>query len=264
MKRVATAAVLIPLIVYATLWAPTWFFLLILLTVGVLCFAEYARMVAAHGIEPPRVPAYAAGIALVVIRHSETAFLTAAGCAALGLSLRFRDLSKVLPHAAAVLLGIIYIFGAWRCAALLRGMNPHWLFLALVLSWIGDTAAYYFGRSFGRRKLAPAVSPAKSVEGAAASLAASTLAGVAYLRWTIPEVAAWEAAFIAVIANIAGQLGDLCESAMKRGAGLKDSGGLLPGHGGWLDRVDSSLFAVPAVYAYLAVAASVAVRTAVP
>jgi phosphatidate cytidylyltransferase len=119
---------------------------------------------------------------------------------------------------------------------------------ALALSWVGDIAAYYVGKNFGRHKLAPRVSPGKSWEGAVASLAGSMVFGFFYLNYLIPQVAPWQSLLLAGVGNVAGQLGDLAESALKRGAGVKDSGTMLPGHGGWLDRVDSTLFAVPVVY----------------
>ena len=122
------------------------------------------------------------------------------------------------------------------------------------MNWIGDSGAYYFGRNFGRHKLAPIVSPGKSWEGAAASLVVSVLFGVFVLPRFV-GIGLWQAAAVSVAANIAGQIGDLAESAIKRGAGVKDSGTLLPGHGGMLDRVDSSLFSLPVLYAVLYFAA---------
>jgi len=119
------------------------------------------------------------------------------------------------------------------------------------VSWIGDTGAYYVGRRYGRHKLAPQVSPKKTWEGAIASAAVSGLAGALALPRLIPGVSITEALLLALAANIAGQVGDLAESAIKRGAGVKDSGTLLPGHGGLLDRVDSSMFALPVLYAIL-------------
>jgi phosphatidate cytidylyltransferase len=130
----------------------------------------------------------------------------------------------------------------------LRAISPYWTFFALSLNWAGDIAALYVGRSIGRHKLAPEVSPAKSWEGSIGSTVASVIYGALYFPRLLPSVPLAEALGLTVIANVAGQLGDLCESAIKRGAGVKDSGNLLPGHGGWLDRVDSSLFALPVVY----------------
>jgi phosphatidate cytidylyltransferase len=147
-------------------------------------------------------------------------------------------------------LGVVYIFGSWKFAVLLRAANAHWLVYALALNWVGDIAAYYVGRSVGRHKLAPRVSPKKSWEGAAASLAASVVFGGFYLGRFLPAVPLAQSLALSAAANVAGQFGDLSESALKRGAGVKDSSSLLPGHGGWLDRVDSTLFALPIVYLF--------------
>jgi phosphatidate cytidylyltransferase len=122
---------------------------------------------------------------------------------------------------------------------------------ALLLSWAGDTAALYIGKAFGRRKLAPRVSPAKTWEGAAGSLVGGVLAGSVYAHFLLTAAPLSMVLLLASAGNIAGQFGDLCKSAWKRGAGVKDSGTMLPGHGGWLDRIDASLFAVPVVYALL-------------
>jgi phosphatidate cytidylyltransferase len=118
----------------------------------------------------------------------------------------------------------------------------------LMVNWIGDTGAYYVGRRFGKHKLAPIVSPGKSWEGAWASGATGTLLGAIYLPWAIPGLNIFLASLIALITNAAGQMGDLAESALKRGAGVKDSGTILPGHGGVLDRLDSTMFAIPVLY----------------
>jgi len=131
------------------------------------------------------------------------------------------------------------------------------LFFALALNWAGDTTAYYIGRQFGRHKLAPVVSPKKSWEGAFASVAGSVIFGLLYLGHFLPLLPWWEIVIIAILGNIAGQFGDLAESAMKRGAGVKDSSNILPGHGGMLDRVDSSLFALPIVYIIYLVAITI-------
>jgi len=145
---------------------------------------------------------------------------------------------------------VVYIFGAWKCALGLHTVSPHWLMYALLVSWVGDIGAYYIGRSFGRHRLAERVSPKKSWEGAAASVVTAVLIAGAYLIRFVPDVGIVEAILLTAAANAAGQLGDLCESAMKRGAGVKDSGAILPGHGGFLDRVDSTLFVMPLVYGW--------------
>ncbi len=247
MKRVLTGLVLIPIFTYSAVWAPVWLFLLVLSVVALLCFWEFCGIVAAHGIDRPGPPAFAAGLVLMVA-PAELVIPTLLTLVLLALSLRSRTLPEMLPSAGAAVLGLLYVFGSWRMAYNLRLLSPWWLFFALTINWVGDTAAYYTGRAFGRHRLAPVISPGKTVEGSCGSLIASVAFGVAYLHFLIPHVELWNAVMLATAGNIAGQLGDLVESAMKRGADLKDSGNLLPGHGGWLDRVDSSLFAVPVVY----------------
>jgi phosphatidate cytidylyltransferase len=170
---------------------------------------------------------------------------------ALVMVMRDEDLAHALPRAALLLTGVLYVFGCWKCARPLRELNPHWLMYGLLLNWVGDIGAYYIGRPFGKHKLAPRVSPKKSWEGSVASVFTSAVVGTFYLQRFLPSVPLWQAAALSVAANIAGQLGDLAESAMKRGAHVKDSGVILPGHGGLLDRVDSTLFALPVIYAYL-------------
>ncbi len=170
---------------------------------------------------------------------------------ALALALRYEDLAHVLPVTAAQSMGLLYVYGAWNTSFLLRDINPYWLVFALTVSWLGDTGAYIVGRAFGRHKLAPLISPGKTWEGAAGSLVVSLLFGAWFLPHFIPTTPVPKAMLIALAANIAGQFGDLAESAIKRGAGVKDSGTLLPGHGGLLDRVDSQLFSLPVVYSFL-------------
>jgi phosphatidate cytidylyltransferase len=145
--------------------------------------------------------------------------------------------------------GLIYIGGAWLCAYSLRVVNPHWLLFAFLLCWAGDTAAFYVGKNFGRRKLAPKISPGKTWEGAVGSVLGGVLVGAIYAHYLIPSAPLAIVLMVAAVGNIAGQIGDLLESAYKRWGGVKDSGSSLPGHGGWLDRIDSSLLSIPVVYA---------------
>jgi phosphatidate cytidylyltransferase len=248
MKRLLTAVALAPVIVWVVIAAPLPVFLGVLAVVALLCFHEYAGITAAFGIVPPGPVGYAAGLLVLLAPQEPGLVLTLLALLAIAINVGLDDLRASLPRAAALLLGLMYIFGAWRCAIPLRGRSPHWLMFALALNWVGDAAAYYVGRALGRHKLAPRVSPNKSWEGSIASAAASVLFGVLYLPRFVPGVNPVQAATLALAANIAGQIGDLAESAMKRGAGVKDSGHMLPGHGGWLDRVDSSLFAVPVTW----------------
>src|SRR5579871_3141193 len=248
MKRVLTALILIPTFCYLILWAPPWAFLTATALVAILCFREYAELVALHQIGKPGVFGYVAGLLLLFLPGKDFTFLVLVAILAMALALASRDLVEALPSAAVLLLGIIYVFGSLRCAIDLRGISQYWLFFALSLNWLGDISALYVGRLIGRHKMSPVVSPAKSWEGAAASVAASVAYGAIYFPRLLPSVPLLEALGLTALANVAGQFGDLCESALKRGAGVKDSGTLLPGHGGWLDRIDSSLFALPVVY----------------
>ena len=250
MLRILTALVLAPAVLYIVLLPQYTPVFILVAAVAALCYFEYG------GIARLRLPEIALGIAagtFLLFARAETALLTVTAIALLflGLALRFHNLSEVLPVAAAQSFGLLYIYGAWNTALFLHDVNPYWLMFGLAVNWIGDTGAYYFGRRFGRRKLAPLISPGKSWEGTLASVAASVVFGVVALRYLIPAVKPWQAVLISIVTNVAGQLGDLAESAIKRGAGVKDSGTLLPGHGGWLDRVDSSLFSLPVLYGVL-------------
>ncbi|HEY7337423.1 MAG TPA: phosphatidate cytidylyltransferase [Bryobacteraceae bacterium] len=255
MKRVATALILIPFIVWIVLWAPVWAFDAVLVASGCIAFYEFDQIASRSvrgdfGKRHSVIPGMLAGLALL---FAPQPFLIAIliALAAMTMALLSADLKISLPAASVFALGVLYIFGAWRCAVGLRGINPHWLMIALLISWAGDTAALYVGRAIGRRKMAPMISPGKTWEGAAGSVAGAMTAAGMYGYFLIPSFPVWGVLGIAAVGNIAGQTGDLCESAFKRGAGVKDSGSTLPGHGGWLDRIDSSLFTIPVVYAIL-------------
>jgi len=250
MKRIATALILAPAITYVVIWAHFYVFAAVLGTIAVLCFWEYCGIAEGNGVSVPRVAGSVAGL-ILLFAPSNLIIAILIAMLALIAAMRAPELRDSLPRAAALTLGILYVFGCWHTAVQLRALNPYWLFFGLALNWIGDTAAMGAGRAFGRHKLAPRISPGKSWEGSIASVAASVLFGLLYAHWALPEVPIWLSTAAAMAGNVAGQVGDLCESALKRGAGMKDSGTLLPGHGGWLDRVDSSLFSVPVVYSLL-------------
>ena len=247
MKRVVTALFLVPIAVYSALFAPWWFFVAVIAIVAVLCFREYAEIT--QSFAPL---GYVAGLLILVAPQHETILLVfLSALASMCLVLSGDDLGKAFVRSSALLLGIVYIFGAWKTGILLHDINRNWLMFGLLVNWVGDTGAYYVGRKIGRHKLAPMVSPGKSWEGAAASVVTGVAFGLIYLPLTIRGTSWWAAGLLALAANMAGQVGDLAESAIKRGAGVKDSGSLLPGHGGLLDRVDSTLFALPVLYSLL-------------
>jgi phosphatidate cytidylyltransferase len=248
MKRLLTAAVLIPFILYVVYLGPPWFLFGVTALVALICYSEYSGLAAGYGVAKPGPVGYAAGLLVLAMKPEDGyLILTLVAIVALSLVLRLEDLRQALPHAAFLLFGIVYIFGGWKFAILLRAANAHWLAYALILSWVGDGFAYYTGKSIGRHRLIARISPNKTWEGSIASLVGSLIFGVLYLNRML-AVSPLEAGLLTAAANIAGQAGDLAESALKRGAGVKDSSSLLPGHGGLLDRVDSTLFALPVVY----------------
>ena len=249
MKRILTAAALVPPVVYVVLAGPAWLLLAVVALVAALSYYEFDALAARCGVGGFGPLGYGAGLLLLLLPPRE-GLLAAVLLVllALVLAMRAADLAHALPRAALFALGLIYIFGSWKFAIPLHASSPHILMCVLLVNWTGDTGAYYVGRAFGRHPLAPRVSPKKSWEGAAASLVVAIAVGTAYLMYFLPAMRVVYMVLIAAAANIAGQVGDLAESAIKRGAGVKDSGGILPGHGGFLDRVDGTLFALPAVY----------------
>lgn len=126
-----------------------------------------------------------------------------------------------------------------------------WVLLAMWIAWASDTGAYFAGRFFGRHKLAPRVSPAKTIEGAIGGLIASLTGALAAHYWFMPTLGLVDALLLAAVANVFGQTGDLVESLVKRSTGVKDSGNILPGHGGMLDRVDALMFTATACWVYI-------------
>jgi phosphatidate cytidylyltransferase len=248
MKRAITAILLIAVAMYLVFLAPNWLFLAAACCMGLLCYCEYSGLVAAHGIPRSRIFGILAGLLILIWPEEALTWLTLLGALALATALGHADLRGVLPQVSSAFFGVLYAFAPWRYATLLRSESKHWLFFGLALNWAGDTAAYYVGRGFGKHQLAPVVSPKKSWEGAIGSVVGSIIFGTLYMGYFEPQVPLWHIAAIAIAGNIAGQFGDLAESAMKRGGGVKDSGHMLPGHGGILDRVDSTLFALPVVY----------------
>ena len=251
MKRVLTSLILIPLVLYVVILGRPWMVFAAVTLAAMLCYREYCGIAAGYGVARLGPVGYAAGLGVLALSQGGSIFLTVVALAGISLAMRSRDLAEVLPRASAMLLGVVYIFGTWKCAILLRDASPYWLLFALAINWVGDISAYYVGKNLGVHKLAREISPGKSWEGSIASIVVSIAFGVVYLHRFSPPMPAIQAIALSALANVAGQLGDLAESALKRGAGVKDSGSLLPGHGGLLDRVDSALFTMPLVYVYL-------------
>jgi phosphatidate cytidylyltransferase len=167
---------------------------------------------------------------------------------------------------------VLYVGGGLAFVPLLRSAAPalhgadvgpalamSFVLLPLLATWVGDSAAYFVGRGLGRHKLAPHASPGKTVEGALAGLAGSAAAGAAVASWALADLPAVPSPALAgvwmgAVLGAVGQIGDLAESILKREAGVKDSGRILPGHGGVLDRVDALLLAFPTTWLLLVAA----------
>ena len=275
-KRVATAVVLIPVVVALVLWASTAVVTIAIALVTLLALFEYFALGAAIGHRAYRF--WTATCALVLIysqwrgrtEHGYSIgmvalerrllggppsldsvfFLLVLGIAALTLATR-RPLVEVLPAAGISAGGFLLIAFPLSFAIPLHGISgqgPAMLLFALVIVWVSDTAAYFAGRSIGKHPFAPKLSPQKTWEGAVAGFLGSLI--VAPLFWPWVNVPFIHLIGMAAAGNIAGQVGDLLESGYKRSAGIKDSGSLLPGHGGVLDRIDALILAIPVVWYY--------------
>ncbi len=256
-RRVLTAAALIPIVLGLILFAPGWLFLLGLAPVVYLGLWEYLELVGRIGPSRSRLPVYGIGLALLVVGYMIPSQLLAGVIASALLLLTFEmlqrpALAELLPASAAGILGVLYVAAPLTLALRLHATEkgPWILLLLLLLVWAGDIAAYFVGRAIGRHKLAPKISPGKTIEGTVASLLAAMGLGYWLFRLWFPEHRMLHALFFPLCVNVLAQIGDLAESALKRGADVKDSSSLLPGHGGVLDRIDSLLFAIPAAWYY--------------
>jgi phosphatidate cytidylyltransferase len=270
MKRILTAAFLILVVVLLIFRGQPWMLTLASALIAELAAYEYLRLANIGGA---RIPVWwmLFGTAVVFLFtlpnfHNE-AELPALSALALFLLAwtGFREpLDRVLPDAARGLFGLVYVAYPLTLIPMIWNRDdgkPLLLFL-MVSVWAGDIAALYIGRRWGRHKLTH-LSPNKTWEGTFASVGGSLLAGLAvvlagnllstYESNTILHIVepVWQSAVLAVIINVAAQLGDLLESAIKRGAGVKDSGTILPGHGGVLDRIDALLVAAPVLWCVL-------------
>ena len=280
-KRVATAAVLIPFVVGLVLWGSTAIVALGLALVMLLALFEYFALGDAIGHRGYRFWTatcafffvYAQWLAAITPAYvvtlgkpwrydlrgylgpgnpglESTFFLFLLGIALLTLFTK-RPFVEALPAAGISSSGLLLIALPLSFAIPLHAIEkqgPLMLLFALVIIWVGDTAAYFVGRSIGKHKLAPHLSPKKTWEGTVASFLGSLLVALIFARYMtvpLPHLLA-----MAAVGNVAGQIGDLLESAYKRSAGIKDSGSLLPGHGGVLDRIDALILAIPVVWYY--------------
>ncbi len=266
MKRVLTALVLAPLVLALVFFGPRWLVMVAVAGVALLAGWEFMGLAERCGAKPPRIAFLVALAALFAGNYQwpdQNAVLI--GGLSLGLFVWCTFASpvdRVLPDATASVFGLIYIGLTLLTICTLRAQSngPTLVVFLLFVVWSGDIAALYIGRAVGRHKLAPALSPNKTWEGAIGSVAGSLavtgglfalatwLSQWNFVRLSFADDVWWAWLIIAAVVNVAAQVGDLAESALKRSAGVKDSGTLLPGHGGVLDRIDALLLAAPVLW----------------
>jgi len=268
-KRFLTALWGIPLVVLVIWFGEPWLFTVFIAIWGLLAVIEFFRLVTALKV----TPLYAFGVVwtllFIVVRNPHVApyiesyfdfnlviplLFTAGAIVSLSALLARKQKFNAFPAWAWTFAGIIYVGWLLGYAVALRGMTDGraWVFLALFCTFGSDTAAYFIGRAVGKHKLAPSISPGKTWEGTIGGLLGAVGVSLLFLLPTpvslAPQLSWWQAAILGVLVSVFGQLGDLVESLFKRNVGAKDSGTLLPGHGGILDRTDSVMFAIVVVY----------------
>jgi phosphatidate cytidylyltransferase len=271
-KRLITACIAIPLISFLIYrGSERIFFIIIIITAGVSLY-EYFTI----SFSPKRgfikALSFCLGLlTLVAINHyhndltfdytREMNFLVPVADALIAFTIFFVSIMQLIHYPKnsilrtdlnVVLFGIGYVCLFLSYLVFIRNQagGVRWIFFILFVLWLGDSGAYFVGSLIGRRKLLPAISPNKTVEGAVGGLVASLLTGFACKSIFLSELAGLHCFLLTLAIALAGQVGDLCESTFKRLRGVKDSGNLLPGHGGMLDRIDSLLFAAPVAYYY--------------
>lgn len=248
-----------PLLILLIAFANPVVFSLILAVILFLALLEFNRMGLAAEHSAEQWIAAFSGAAVVPLLHFQQLdvllLLLVVTILSLSLMFLFRlpDLTVAHHRLAWLCLGIFYLPLLLGHLVLLRSLidGRAWIFLTLLVIMVCDTCAYFVGSNFGKRKLYPAVSPNKSVEGGLGGLIGAVFAVLLASATFLPQVGIIDGIFVGLLLGVAGQLGDLFESLLKRACGVKDSGHLIPGHGGILDRLDSLLFAFPIVY-YLA------------
>jgi phosphatidate cytidylyltransferase len=293
-QRVATAVVLIPLVLLLVLKAPIYLLTIAAGTVALLAVAEFLKLASHYAVQPMPLATYifvALFFVFVIVTSTNRTPLVETTAVLYGLAVAsalapfvfltsamgarrpdFR-LASGYPAAAASTFAFAYIAIPMALLVSIRQQpaGAIWTIYTLLAVWAGDIFAYFVGKSLGRHRMSPEISPKKTWEGAVASIIASVIIGTLWMQhapaissallrmglidrrdgmFGLEQPQLWPIIVLSAVVNIAAQLGDLVESLIKRGAGVKDSGTILPGHGGMLDRIDAMLFAVPVVWAY--------------
>lgn len=261
-KRWITALVMLPLLILLILKGGRLLFGLALCVVAIITLWEFFRIIFRD--HSPAIPpiaylwTYTAGAGVILLLQNYDFDAVACvvvvhfiGAAVISI-FRFNATQDAPIVTLKQVFALIYIPILLSFLVLLYdGGSPqgiHWIFLLLLIVVTGDTGAYFVGSYYGCHKLCPAVSPKKTFEGAAGGLICSVIFGAVYQSIFLPALTLPGGILLALVTGMVGQAGDLFESEFKRAAGVKDSGGLLPGHGGFLDRIDALLFAAPTAY----------------
>jgi phosphatidate cytidylyltransferase len=259
--RLLTAAVLVPLLLYSLLGGPRWLFpSLAALVCGLGAFELFAMTAPAH------LALRAWGVLATLLVFApvsgviDPSWLTICTVVAVigGLMMTLAPATPVESaglRAGWIVGGPFYLGALFGTIARLfdHDHGGQWVILVMLYAFGSDTVAYFVGRAFGKHKLYETVSPKKTIEGSLGGLLGALLGGLVAHFWFLPSLALAHAIVLSLVAAAAGQAGDLCESLLKRSVGVKDSGRMLPGHGGILDRVDALLFSAGIVYAYVTV-----------
>lgn len=261
-KRWITGIVALPFLVYL-IYAGGILFALMIAVASVLALWEYFRISFNAAEKNLRqivsIIGYLTALAMVLVayRYSAEMLVAMTGANIILSSFAFLLFYKTNPQMIESIRmqvqGVIYIPLSLSILILIRNGADgiSWIFFLLVIVFAGDTSAFYFGTYFGRHKLCPAISPGKTIEGSIGGFLANILVGSGFKFLLFPHLS-WGICFLFfILIGLAGQAGDLFESALKRMAGVKDSGNILPGHGGILDRIDALLFAIPVMYVFL-------------
>jgi len=259
--RLATAAVGVPVILLLLYRGPEWGFYLLVLPVTLIGAFEFFAMT-----HPDDRASRVIGVVLTALAsmsvfffgHDARAMVTLAAVAPLLGPLvtlvRLGDIGSAALRACAMGFGPLFVGVPLTLLAVLRrdlgDAGPGYVVMTIMFAWFADTGGYFAGRFLGKHKLYEAVSPKKTVEGALGGLAGAVFGALLASLWFLPEISVASAVALAIVAGAFGQAGDLGESLIKRSTGVKDSGAIVPGHGGILDRVDALMLTSAVVYLY--------------
>jgi phosphatidate cytidylyltransferase len=266
LKRLASVIVLLPVFLLILIKAPAYLFNTLVVIASAVALWELTRLLEGGGRPVYRGLAVVAGTAVTAAFGASRmlepfalpAFVLAVSVLAILAAPIWRGRAPATEPAANTVAAVMYVGWLLGYAILLHHTSPRGDELVLFVvgvTWVGETMAYMVGSTLGRHKLAPVVSPRKTVEGAVAQVLASVMTGLALGAWLLPGCGPGFGLAGGALLGVIGQVGDLAESVIKRSVGTKDTGGIIPGHGGVLDRIDSLLFNLPAFY-YLSLLAA--------